>query len=234
MQSPAMLTATLPISGSVDAAAVSAAQQMLMHLKIALKAQLHADGWHDVPLTDFRAMTYWATGAAHHVVRHAPRNIPGVLIGGAEDGAMFSITGDTPSLTIGMLSGSHVEDTLDRAGRRGVGDESESSLEHEEWTHWKLAGLARSDDQWCWAYVSAQSYGVSRMEQRLHDEGSAHKACMLCRLERYLRRTLPFVGGQRAIAPRDARQHADFTPHSDYGCTACHVALPMGKEFLAC
>lgn len=234
MQSPAMLTATLPLTGNVDAAAVSAAQQMLMHLKIALKAQLHADGWRDVPLTDFRATTYWATGAAHHVVSHTPRNIPGVLIGGAEDGAVFEITGHAPSLTIGMLSGSHIEDSLDCESGFCVGDECESSLEPEEWTHWKLAGLARSDDQWCWAYVTAKSYGVTRMEQRLHDEGSAHKACVLCRLERYLRRTLTYAGGQRAIAPRDARQHAEIAPHSDFGCTACHVALPMGKEFLAC
>lgn len=227
MQVPARLTATLPLRRGDQEGLARSALETLLNLKLSLKAQLHGEGWRDVSLKDFRATSYFLDGLVHHVVRHTPTGIPGVLVGGAEDGALFPIDGYAPPLTIGMVSSTDPEDYLGCDCYSCDNTKCSSAEEPDVWTHWMLEGLVHSDDAgWRWAYTSATSYGVTRWQQRMHDAGSAHAACGLCRLHNWMIETSPFALPPRII-DTDAALHINGVAHPVSHCSACKASMDV-------
>lgn len=159
------------------------------------------------------------------VAMHCPTGIEGVLIGGSEDGTIFPIACRIPPLTIGMVSGTNPDDfygcSCYSCAHYGT------PADADELSRWMLAGLTQDGDgSWRWAYVQAASCGITRREQQLHDSGSAHSRCNLCRVENLLRTTSSRLPD--SIRPSDATMHFNGTPHTETFCTACKAGLEIG------
>lgn len=227
MSEPEKLTSTLPIADRT-LSTIESLRPMMLSMRWALKARLHANGWADVPIKDVDARMYFVGGAAHLVALHRPTGIDGVLMGGAEDGAHFPVDGHAPALTVGIISGTDPDDFFGCDCYSCHDDACSPPEDEDAWTCWRLDGLAQGGDGvWRWGYVPADSFGITRREQQMHDSGSAHNWCSLCRLENWLTKSsssrLPPM-----IKPRDATLHIESTPHAGTSCTACKAALGMG------
>jgi len=219
---PERLSAALQIEDR-SRSSIEALRPALLGMRLSLKAQLHANGWKDVPLNDVTGKMYFVEDRVHMIALHKPNGINAMLVGGSADGAVIKLHHERPPLTMG------IDSSTDQDGEGcACYDDDEclpDDLGETLWQCWQLAGVTRSDGQWYAAYRPA-SARVTKDEQRQHNLGISHETCGLCKLLRWAEKTsrlkLP-----PSIRPADATLHRERAPHATTICTACRADLEM-------
>lgn len=220
IQETARLTASLRIAAR-SPTTVESLRPALLSMRLALKAQLHADGWTSVPLQDVTAKVFFVGNDAHLIALHRPSGADAMLVGGSADGAVIELDGQRPPLTMGVVSSTDREG--DGCACYRCEDCLPDAIDDRVWACWQLAGVTRSADEWFIAYVPA-ALPVTESEQRLHNDGSTHDACTLCKLERWLVATSRLQLPPK-ITAGDIDLHQRGAAHDPTFCSGCRAGL---------